>query len=351
VTIATLADIRTKIRRLTGSSNANILTDARIDDYIDSFYLYDLPAEFRSLQLADTLTFNTIRGINTYSLSGSQFQPADYPNGMVDRVITVEPPVYLSKREIPLYYNIQEFYSWAPSDQFTQVIATGDGTTGPFTGTLTSTPVIPSVNNDPTVTGYPTARVQNFNITANTSFGSTQNVTDIHTGGAGTSGTFAGDGTGNIDYSTGVINVTFSNAVPSGENIEVQYMSHSLTRPFAMLYHQNELTLWPPPDKGYIVEVAVTRQPSQVLADTAAGAGTPELNEWWELIAAGASKKIFQDRSDDDGIALMNEMMAERYHVAESRTYAQLGSQRAPTIFASQTANTGGAQYLNFTGE
>ena len=75
MTIATLTDIRNKIRRLTGSSSDLQLTETRIDDYIDSFYLYDLPAEFRSLQLKDTLTFNTIRGVSTYSLSGPQFQP------------------------------------------------------------------------------------------------------------------------------------------------------------------------------------------------------------------------------------------------------------------------------------
>jgi hypothetical protein len=69
---------------------------------------------------------------------------------------------------------------------------------------------------------------------------------------------------------------------------------------------------------------------------TSAQGGTPELSEWWECLAIGAAKKIFEDRLDSDGIALMDKMLNERYQICYTRTYAQLGKQRISTIFADQ---------------
>ena len=84
------------------------------------------------------------------------------------------------------------------------------------------------------------------------------------------------------------------------------------------------------------MEVTVYRQPTQALANLPNGTGTPELTEWWECIAVGAAKKRFEDRLDTDGMMVMDKMLKERYDVAYTRTYAQLGSQRVPTIFADQ---------------
>ena len=89
------------------------------------------------------------------------------------------------------------------------------------------------------------------------------------------------------------------------------------------------------------------RRPPQILLGTVdpenpTPAGVPELLEWWETIAAGASKKIFEDRQDLDGIQLMDKMLSERYSLNETRTYAALGKQRIETIFADQLNGFGG---------
>lgn len=343
MSIATLADIIAKVRKLTGSGDAFQLTDAQIIDYINSFYLYDLPAQFRSLKLKDRYTFNTIRGIDIYPFDSEHYT-------------TVEMPCYIMKRLVPLYnqpWGNQGFWGSSSNWQFQQNITQGDGTVGPYTGTLNNVPVVRSTNNNPMVStptsstlpfplGNPVtfpqaniSRVQNILITANVALGNTLNITDDG------NGNLIGAGSGTIDYDTGAIAVTFNSAIPSGANIQVMYSPTVMACPLSILFFQNQFTLRPIPDQGYTVELIAYRQPSQALLGSEDPlnpvlTGVPELKEWWELLAAGASKKAFEDRYDSDGVMLMDKMLFDRYAVAEARTYAQLGKQRIGTIYADQ---------------
>lgn len=350
---ATLADIITKIRKLTGSGNSLQLKDSDIIDYINSFYLYDFPAQFRSLQLKNTFTINTIQNVDTYPFDFEHYE-------------TLESPAYVEKRIVPLYDTPWPFYSlffnWQNREQFD----TADGTAGPYSGTAQDVPIIRSTNNNPMAdtqtapttafaTGtYPAsfnepnpARVQNMLISANTAAG-TLNVTDD---GNGTLIGDVADTSGTIDYQTGIIaSLTFSAAIPSGEAINIAYNPANPAIPQAVLFWQNQITLRPVPDKGYTVEIVGYRRPSQVLLGTVDPlvpneSGVPELLEWWETIAAGAAKKIFEDRQDADGITLMDKMLAERYDLNETRTYAQLGKQRIDTIFSDQLEGSEGGNF------
>lgn len=424
MSIATLGDIILKVRKLTGSGNTFQLTDAQIIDYINSFYLYDLPAQFRSLKLKDRYTFNTIRGIDIYPFDNEHYT-------------TVEMPCYCMKRIIPLYqqpWGNTGFWGSSSNWQFQQNITQGNGTRGAMTGvitnvtaanpaqvtsalhglpngafitisgvvgmielngnsytitvvdannftinvdssaftpyvsggvwntsaysgTLTNIPVVRSVNNNPMVstplsdtTPFPgvnpiqfpqanISRVQNILITANSSLGVTQNVTDDG------NGNLIGSGLGTIDYETGQIFITFTNPVPQGQNIQVMYSPTVMSVPLSILFFQNQFTLRPIPDQGYTIELIAYRQPSQALLGSVDPnnpdlTGVPELSEWWELLAAGAAKKFFEDQQDITSIQVMDKMLFERYAVAEARTYAQIGSkQRIGTIYADQMNN------------
>jgi hypothetical protein len=344
MSIATLADIILKVRKLTGSGDAFQLTDAQIVDYINSFYLYDLPAQFRSLKLKDRYTFNTIRGIDIYPFDSEHYT-------------TVEMPCYCMKRLIPLYqqpWGNEGFWgsssNWQFQENFTMQ---GAGNTGPYTYTTNNHPIVRSTNNNPMVSTptspvsvfpagnpvtFPQAnigRVQNILITANISLGITQNVTDDG------NGNLIGDGSGTIDYNSGQISIIFNNPVPGGENIQVMYSPTVMAIPLSILFFQNQFTLRPIPDQGYTIELIAYRQPSQALLGSQDPTnpeltGVPELREWWELLSTGASKKVFEDRYDSDGVMLMDKMLFDRYAVAEARTYAQLGKQRIGTIYADQ---------------
>jgi hypothetical protein len=409
--IVNLAAIIGKIRRLTGSSDLNQLPDnadptnpnsVGITDYINSFYLYDFPAQFRSLKLKDKLTFNTAFGVDVYPFDSEKYT-------------TVEMPCYCAKREIALFQDPWSFYGVNYNWQQMQNFATADGSAGPYSGLCQATPLIRSVNNVPflnqqitgiavdapivgrttiffstnaftnnqfitfsniqgtvgavlngfsfqltnstsssivvnatstglTYTGagsatsvgaasnYPASRVQNILITTNIANGSSLNVTDDG------AGSLIGECiSGTIDYGSGQIsNLVFSSPVPAGTPIQIQYNPVVPSIPLSILYFQNQFTLRPVPDRGYTIELTAYRQPSQALIQTDAQQGTPELSEWWECIAMGAAKKIFEDRLDSDGVALMDKMLNERYQVCYTRTYAQLGKQRINTIFADQ---------------
>ncbi len=51
VTPNTLADIRKKVRNLTARQADEQITDAQIDQYINTYYLYDMPESLRLLKL------------------------------------------------------------------------------------------------------------------------------------------------------------------------------------------------------------------------------------------------------------------------------------------------------------
>lgn len=370
MSIGTLADIILKVRRLTGSSNDLSLTDAMIIDYINSFYLYDFPAEFRSLKLRDTYTFNTQRGIACYAFDQEQWS-------------TIQAPCFCAKRPLALFQDPSTFYSANFNWQFFNTLTQGDGSTDAggagYTGTTQSHPIIRSTNNNPMVTtqltssqaftndftaqsSLPTftpaipSRSQNILITANVGFGTTLNVTDD--GGINTNkltgnatGNLIGDCTaGTINYETGVVSgLIFTQAIPEGANIVINYNpTTTLTVPVALMFWQNTFTLRPVPDTGYTVEMVGYRLPSQVLLGSKDPtnpntAGTPELLEWWETLAFGASKKIYEDRLDPDGASLMEASLTKQYALNETRTYAQIGTQQMNTIFRGQL-NTG---YVN----
>ncbi len=355
----TLANAVTKTRKLTGSSNSFQTTDSDIVQKMHSFYSYDLPAKFRSLKLKDIYTFTTNVGQDVYPFNSELY-------------ITVNQPCYCAKREIQLFTNPWSFYgsnfNWQDYTNF----AAGDGTTGPYSGFTTASPLIPSVNNDPGPQTnrnlfFPQSRVQNVLITANVigtnGVGQTQNVTDDGLGNliqifqtsnsgnqeygwtyyrqyASSTPTVAGNAT--INYQTGAITgLIFAQAIPAGTPIQIQYNPKQFSIPLAIMFYQNQFTLCPTPDKGYTIELTCYRQPIQALL-AADMTGNPELSEWWEILAVGAAKKIFEERLDSDGVMFIDKMLKERYDIIETRTYAQIGQERISTLYTDQlTENYG----------
>jgi hypothetical protein len=256
--------------------------------------------------------------------------------------------------------------------------SSGSYYTSPYNGFTIASPLIPSVNNDPGPLGarnlyFPQSRVQNILITADGGYMNTQNVTDDGQGNliqifqtstgsqqqeygwtyyrqyASSTPTQPGNAT--INYQTGQITgLTFADPILPGTPIKIEYNPKKLSIPLAIMFFQNQFTLCPVPDKGYTIELTCYRQPIQALL-AADQTGNPELSEWWEILAVGASKKIFENRLDSDGIMFIDKMLKERYDIIESRTYAQIGQQRINTIYTDQlTYNYGTGGFMGGTG-
>ena len=66
--MSTLADIRVKVRRLTGRPSPQQITDAQIDTYINTFYQYDFPEHLRVFSNETTFTFMTTPNVDTYDM-------------------------------------------------------------------------------------------------------------------------------------------------------------------------------------------------------------------------------------------------------------------------------------------
>lgn len=349
----TLKDSIAKTRKLTGSTNSFQITDEQIVTYMNSFYSYDLPAKFRSLKLKDIYTFTTNVGQDIYPFNSELYT-------------TVDQPCYVDKRETKLYNDPWQFFgvnfNWQQIDTF----ATGNGSAGPYNGFTIAAPLVHSFNNDPGTADepnlfFPQSRVQQFLISANAfganGIGNTQNVTDDGQGNliqifqtsnntnqeygwtyyrqyAAVDPTVA---TATINYQTGEIsNLYFSTAIPEGTPITVAYNPKQLAMPLAIMFYQNQFTLAPVPNQGYTVELTCYRQPIKALL-AASQTGNPELSEWWEILAVGAAKKIFEDRLDSDGVIFIDKMLKERYDIIETRTCAQIGQERIYTIYTDQT--------------
>lgn len=339
MTIGILQDIIEKIREISASGNSDQVTDSKIIKYINSYYLYDFPDDLRILKLKDMYSFNTIQGVDTYPFN-------------FDSWSSVQAPAYCAKQQITLFQDTASFYSYSYGVQQLETFVHSDGTAGPYVGTTIASPILRSVYNNPIAdtqtaptgifpAGYPPSfaennisRIQNILISANTASGSLH-VTDD--GAGNLIGNCLVGGT--IDYMTGAIaNLTFTSAVPSGNQINIQYTSVNLSQPFSILFFQNQFVLRPVPDQAYLIEITAYREPSKALLGTNSIEspnlnGRPELFDWWELIAFGVAKKLYQDRLDMDGVQIMEGFLQEKISEARTRTYAQLGSRQINTIF------------------
>lgn len=337
----TLQDIIIKARNLAAANNNDQYPDTTIIKYLNSFYLYDVPQDLRVLKLKDMYVFNTIQGIDTY--------PFNYINWS-----TVQPPAYSAKQQMAFYQDPAMFFGNSYNLQQIIQLTTGDGGMGPYAGTVAG-PMLRSYYNNPMqdtqlclTTPFPgtyppvfdvnnISRIQNILITANTA-DSTLNVTDDG------NGNLIGDcSAGTINYQTGAIaGLTFTGNIPSGNTIYIEYKQTSNSQPFSILFWQNQFIVSPVPDKGYTIEMVGYRTPSQVLLGTSNPSevnlnGVPEDYEWWELLAFGVAKKLFQDRLDLQGAELMQKWIDEKVSDARTNTYGQLSKQRVPTIFQNQT--------------
>lgn len=309
--MTTLAKIRKKVRRLTATPSAIQLPDSDIDEYIDTFYEQDMPAHLKLWNLHETYEFYTQQHEDRYTLP-------------VNTYLGISPPVYIAGYQ-SMYTQLREqFFRVYPKLEFSQDVANGDGTAGPYTFTLTN---VPCLKRDFLVSAVDTNNV-------------TRTLVDIPvddlTGNLVAQGTTAPT-LGSINYVTGAVTVNnFGDTIDSSTTINAQYVPYEANRPTAMLFYDDTMVLRPVPDKAYKVTVETYRTPSMLLDASTDG---PDLAQWWQYIAFGAAYKILEDRQDTETMQALAARLDEQKQLVLHRTILQQTPQRTETIYSEQSGN------------
>ena len=305
-TLSTLEQIRIKIRRVSKSPSISQITDDQIDDYINTFVLYDLPANLKLDALHETIVFYTEPNIDTYLTN--DVDPNDPLYNFKNRYSTIHGPVYIAGNESTICYSESIFYGTYPKNQSKINLGTGDGVTTNFTGTLINFPILQDSVNVSSI------NVLDASIRA-------------HDDGAGT---FTGDVTaGTINYLTGVYDITFTTPPADGETIWIHTYSYTAGKPDTILFKNDEFTLRQIPDDSYRVEVQAFVRPTELLL----GGDLPELAQWAQYIALGACRAIFLERSDFDSMAKIEPEFKNQETLINRRTISQNSTKRADTIY------------------
>jgi hypothetical protein len=312
--MSTLDRIRTKVRRLTATSRTTQLSDAVIDQYVNDFYLYDMPGHLRLFDLKTIYIFYTQPNVDVYAFDKNAYS-------------SVGEPIYIAGYEGFFSESRRQFYMQYPDLEYNQLLTTGDGSQGPYTGTLSNVPILrrgpPS--GDPYFSRVLASAVDNTGVS--------ETFTD--TAVSGDTGTLTGSlgGSGTINYTTGAVSLTFANGIPSGNNIQVQTIPFNATMPTSLLFYDNLFFLRPVPDQSYKIELDAYVFPTTLLND----GDSPLVQQWWQYLAFGAAKKVFEDRGDMEGAAMIMGSFKEQERIVQRRTIVDYSQQRVPTIYTEQT--------------
>lgn len=321
---STLQDIRNKVRRMTGRPSASSLTDSEIDAYVNTFYIYDMPEHLRLQNLRVNYQFLTQANIAVY----------DFPKELY---LTAMPPVYIAGYQTMMTQSREMFFRYAPEVNMLQTsVATGTGLPTTYNFTLTSVPVLPGFKRNP-----PGAYDIATDIPASTL---NWNVLISGTNGAGVSVSLIDDGQGNffdpadpdltaprgtINYITGVCSVTFSDDIGLGNPINAQAFPYSASRPRSIVFYQDQFALYPIPDQAYTVSLEAYMYPTALALAT----DSPQLAEWWQLLAYGAADKVFADNADFENMSKFRPLLDEQMRLCLRRTLVQAASERVSTIY------------------
>lgn len=319
--MATLADIRQKVRNITGRPDQTQLSDNQIDFYVNNYYTLNFPDEFRTLDLKQYLEIVLQTNVDTYSLppqTGSANPSVLYPL-QIEKTAWVGGSV-LSVREDP-----QTFYQvWPETTDINSNFAVGNGGVV-YNGTLA--PAIPVVPGTVVISD------------------GVQGLTDINKDGnlyELTGPTLQGT----VNYITGAVNVTFPNPVAVGTTIFGEAASFIAGQPTDVLFYEQQFVFRPVPDKPYLFKIQVYVRPTELLSSNPNA--MPNFIEWWQLIAMGASLQVFEDNGDMDQYNKFYPLYLNYKNIAQRRTLKQIATERAQTLYA-DNGNYVWGPWSNFT--
>lgn len=332
---ATLDAIRTKVRKLTRSLSESQLSTIQLDDYINTFILYDFPEHLRLFNLKETFSFYTEPYIDTYDTVTAP--PTSPLFNFKNKYLTVHPPVYIAGYQAWFCESRNQFFGVYPlTNSISNIGQSGNGINTNFQGVVNS-----QQSNLSGISGQQIVLLRN-NVLFSSIDSNGNGLALIDLPATATTGIMIVPNDpsipyGTIDYVTGVFNITFPSAPGAGQPIFSQTIPSSPALPQAMLFYDGKFTLRPVPDQPYKITMDVYVRPTELLNNF----DEPKLQEWWQYIAYGASRKVFQDRMDLESIALIEPEYKMQEMLIQRRTIVQQTSQRSSTIYTDQLNSAG----------
>lgn len=317
---ATLAAIQKKVRRLTMSPSVELLSDADLNEYINTAILYDFPQHLKLFPLRKTLTFYTQPGVDVYETEDTDTTNPLY--NFKNRYITVHPVVYIGGVQSFYTQERDVFYgNFPPTVTTIDTGLRGNGAVGPFVGTLAQRfavqgsvifSALDAAGEAMIVVDYPVSNTTGALGLPN----QPQTLPSPY---------------GQINYVTGAYTLNFpANTANSVDNIiysQAQYYIRGM--PTAVLFFDQKFTIRPVPDKVYPVQLQVNVRPTELLVS----GDSPDLEQWWQYISYLASKKILEDRMDTDSIELIMPELLKQQALVMRTTLEQQANQRTVTIY------------------
>ena len=328
ITLSTLQDIRIKVRRLTRSPSDTQITDAQLDDYINTFVLYDFPEQLKIFSLRRTFSFYSEPYIDRYETNTVDINSPMY--NFKNKYLSVHKQITIAGFPTMLSESREQFYGIYPMTFSINAIAYGDGITTNFAGILTNAQIGFGGGFVPIIRGevlFSSVDINNNGLS----------VVDQPIAGSAVGNLVVPDNpaiVGFINYITGQYDFTFPVAPQASQSGTVysQTIPFVPARPQAMLYFDDAFILRPVPNMPYKITVEVFVRPTELLA----GADMPDLSQWWQFIAYGAAKKIFEDRMDTESVQMILPEYKNQERLVLRRTIMNDADQRTSTIYTEQ---------------
>lgn len=365
----TLGSIITYVRRIIKSPSNSTISDELIIDYINRFWLMDMDARLQLFDLKTKYQFQTVPGIDQYNmpLYDVQVQPGDQNIELFPVYQGFMAPAFVNGIQVPFYTQKNSFTNiWPNYVQSLPNVAIGDGGTNydiqlPFFPALPghvdmSGIIATGINSDPIFGTNINTDIPSTSIYPAVSFLATddngKNVTVTDSGqfllGATNSelygllmipgnapfgyGTYVNHSTtlNTVNYNTGMANVTFPTAIPTGNPIQVQCYFIAQGLPRSILFYNNTITLRSPPNTQYLVELDAYLTPTAFLNTTAA----IPFAYMAEYIARGAARKILSDTGDVEQFQFYEPLFREQENLVWKRSQRQWTANRSETIYS-----------------
>lgn len=325
---STLQAIQTKVRRITRSPSLSQLSYDQLNEYINTFILYDFPEHLRLFSLRTLLTFYTQPGVDVYDTNTTVATDPLY--NFQNKYVAVHPPVFIAG--IQCFYTQWRdvFYGYYPqTNTVSDTLLRGNNSSGPFTGVVAA----PS-------TGLPFILQESVNFNCLDTNGTSMIMVDIPINNIIGNLTQANaplvppydtiqNPNNYINYVTGEYVITFPSVTQIMAPIWFEGILYQPGKPLCMLYYDNKFTIRPVPDKTYTINIEVDVRPTELINMT----DVPQLEQWWQYIAYGAAKKIFEDRMDLDSVQLIMPEFKQQERLVLRTTLTQQANERTVTIY------------------